>query len=58
MEVSPTWLATELQMTPRSCNQDKYLRQEDRIHFGAVLEMLQNTHSLHLPSLAMDVWLF
>jgi hypothetical protein len=58
MDVSPTCLPRELQMTPRRIKQDKYLGQEDRIHFGAVLEVLQNTHSLHLPSLAVDVWFF
>lgn len=45
-------------MTPRRIKQDKYLGQEDRIHFGAVLEVLQDTHSLYLPSLAVDVWFF
>lgn len=57
MEVSPTWLPPGITNSTK-CNQDKYLRQEYRIHFGAVLEMLQNTHSLNLASLPMDVGLF
>lgn len=57
MEVSPTWLPPGITNSTK-CNQDKYLRQEYRIHFGAVLEMLQNTHSLNLASLPMDVGFF
>jgi hypothetical protein len=48
----------ELQMTPRSVTKDKYLRKEYRIHFGAVLEMLQYAHSLNLPSLPVYVRFF
>ena len=58
MDVSPTWLTPRITNDPTKGKQDKYLRQEDRIHFGAVLEVLQNTHSLHLPGLAVDVWFF
>jgi hypothetical protein len=48
----------ELQMTPRSVTKDKYLRKEYRIYFRAVLEVLQDTHSLNLTCLPMDVRLF
>jgi hypothetical protein len=58
MEVSPTWLAHELQMTPRSATLCKYLGQEYRIHLRAVLKVLQNTHPLNLPCLSVDVWFF
>jgi len=58
MDVSPTWLPSGITNNTTKGNQDKYLRQEYCIHFGAVLEMLQNTHSLNLASLSMDVGLF
>jgi hypothetical protein len=58
MEVSPTWLPSAITNNSTKGNQDKYLRQEYRIHFGAVLEVLQDTHSLNLTSLPMDVRLF
>lgn len=45
--------------TTKSCvTKDKYLGKEYRIHFRAMLKMLQNAHSLNLPRLPMNVRFF